>query len=403
MAERRAKGEGSIYQRGDGKWVGQVSFLKADGTRQEIRKVRDTQGAVRRELTKLKTKQDAHRLVVAGKGSVRNWLDVWLDTFVRPNRAPATFEGYHRLLKQNVPDSIGTMPLTRLAPETLQRHFNTIAEKHGRTAELLRSVLRSAFNKAVKLHRLEANPVLGTDAVQYKRLETTPFTSEEAQRFLRAAEDDRLGALFTIAVSLGLREGEVCGLKPEDVDLGNRVVHVRRSLKWLKLPGEKEGHWLEGEPKQHSRGDLPMTEAIYRALVRHIARRQKEASETKGWRDSGYLFTSVTGAPLHARNLLGAFHAVCTAANVPKIRFHDTRHTAGTMLHLQGANPFVIQKVLRHSQLVTTRRYVHVPVPITKAALDRVDALYRPPTDSAEKSEPAKPLADQAPASGRVQ
>lgn len=85
MAERRAKGEGSIYQRGDGKWVGQVSFLKADGTRQVIRKVRDTQGAARRELTKIKSKQDSHRLVVTGKASVRNWLDVWLETFIRPN------------------------------------------------------------------------------------------------------------------------------------------------------------------------------------------------------------------------------------------------------------------------------------------------------------------------------
>jgi integrase len=301
-----------------------------------------------------------------------------LETFIRPNRAPSTYEGYHRLLKQNVPDSIAATPLTRLAPETLQQHLNGIAAQHGRTAELLRSVLRSAFNKAVKLHRLETNPVLGTDAVQYKHLETTPFASEEAQRFLRAAEGDRLGAAFTIAVSLGLREGEVCGLKREDVDLDNRLVHVRRSLSWLKLPDQKKGQWIEREPKQHSTGDLPMTLTIFNSLVRHLGRRAQEAATTKGWKDSGYLFTSVTGAPLHARNLLGAFHSLCDAAKVPRIRFHDTRHTAGTMLHLQGADPFVIQKVLRHSQLVTTRRYVHIPVPITKAALDRVDVLYTP-------------------------
>jgi integrase len=238
----------------------------------------------------------------------------------------------------------------------------------------LRRVLRSAFNKAVKLRRMPSNPVLTTDQVKYREPAMRTFTLEQAERFLRAAEDDRLGALYTITLSLGLREGEGIGLKPEDIDLDNRVIPVRHQLQWNKLPGEEEGHWDELPCKWNSTGDLPMTETIYRALVRHTARRQQEATTTTGWKDSGYLFVSVTGAPLHKRNVLTAFHKSCDAAGVPRIRFHDTRHTCGTLLHAQGAGEFTIQAALRHAQLSTTRRYVHVPTDVVKEAVTRVES-----------------------------
>jgi integrase len=113
-------------------------------------------------------------------------------------------------------------------------------------------------------------------------------------------------------------------------------------------------------------------------LVRHLARRQDEAfAAGERWNDSGYLFVSVTGAPLHERNVSEAFHLLCDRAKVPRIRFHDTRHSCGTLLHVQGADPFIIQKVLGHSQLSTTRRYTHVPIQVTKTALDGLESLFK--------------------------
>jgi integrase len=76
------------------------------------------------------------------------------------------------------------------------------------------------------------------------------------------------------------------------------------------------------------------------------------------WNDSGYLFVSPTGAPLHERNLTEAFHSACDNAVVPRIRFHDMRHCCGTLLHVQRADPFIIHTVLGHSQLSTKRRYI---------------------------------------------
>jgi integrase len=384
---KRGSNEGSIFQRVDGRWCAQVTVWDKDGRRRLVSKYATTQGQARRLLTGLKSKQDAHRLVVNGKtATVRAWLDTWLHTFIKPGRAPRTYRSYYGLLKEHIPERLGALPLTKLAPETLQQHFTTItAGGLGRTGELLRAVLRSAFNKAVRLHHMESNPVLGTDPVKYLQQEARTFTAEEGRRFLDAAEDDRLGALFIIALSLGLRKGEVIGLKAMDIDLDQRIIHVRRSLAWVKLPGDEQGKWIEREPKRGSFRDLPITETIFRALVRRLARRQEEAMAAgEKWKDSGYLFVSVLGGPLHERNVSEAFHRVCDRANVPRIRFHDTRHSCGTLLHVQGADPFIIQRVLGHSQLSTTRRYTHVPIQVTKTALDGLESLFKTATKAAD-------------------
>lgn len=400
MAKRRkarADGEGSLFQRKDGRWVAQVQFVGADGKRKIKTRVAVTQGRARRGLTEMKGDQDAHRLVVSGRATVRDWVDVWLREFVKPNRAPKTYSNYHNVLKHHLSERIGKMLLSKLAPEDLQRQFNIVATGgHARSAVLLRAVLRSSFNRAVKLRRLANNPVLGTDAVTYTPTDTATFTMEQGLRFLEAAENNRLGAMFAIMLSVGLREGECAGLKAEDIDLDNRIIHVRRSLQWIKLPGEDDGHWIERPPKAKSQRDLPLTETLYCSVVRHIARRQHEAAATKCWRDSGYLFTSVTGAPLHPRNVLDAFHQLCDAAQVPRIRVHDARHSCATMLHAQGADPFIIQRVLGHSQLSTTKRYVHLPVEVTRAAVTGLEAAFAATKKKREEHEAeteAKPAA----------
>jgi integrase len=219
------------------------------------------------------------------------------------------------------------------------------------------------------------NPITATDPVAYEKREARTFTPEQARRFLAMAEQDRLGALFTIALSLGLRKGEVCGLKFDDLDLEGRVLRVRRSLSWIK-DDEGRGQWLETPPKRGSRRDLRITDTIQRMLLAHLARRAAEAARAgERWRGSVYLFVSPTGAPLHERNVSEAFYALCDRAKVPRIRFHDTRHSCGTLLHVQGADPFTIAKVLGHSQLSTTRRYTEVPMSVTTTAIERLESL----------------------------
>jgi integrase len=395
--KKRGDGEGSVFQRGNG-WVAQVTIRDRDGRRHRITRSATSQNEARKLLTKLKGKQDAHTLVIGGRAVLRNWLDEWLEVFIKPNRAPKTYASYHDLLAQYVPENIDSIPLSRVAqqPETFQNLFVSIAQRGlGRTSQLLRAVLRSSLNRAVKLKRIESNPILGTDAVFYSPTETGVFNGEQGKRFLAAAENERLGALFVIALSLGLRKGEVTGLREQDIDLVGRTLGVRRQLQWIKLPGEAKGQWVERPPKKGSQRTLPITETIYRFVVRHITQRRAETfAAGDAWKDSGYLFVSTTGAPLHERNITQAFHLTCDRANVPRIRFHDTRHSCGTLLHVQGADPFIIQKVLGHSQLSTTRRYTHTPVEVTKPALTRLESLFDSTEPTGEKTLVANSVAN---------
>uniref|UniRef100_Q01TT5 Phage integrase family protein n=1 Tax=Solibacter usitatus (strain Ellin6076) TaxID=234267 RepID=Q01TT5_SOLUE len=396
--KNRSDGEGSVFQRGDG-WVAQVSIRDREGKRHRITRSAATQNEARKLLTKLKGKQDSHTLIIGGRGTLRDWLNEWLELFIKPNRAPKTYKSYHDLLKQHVPENVGSIPLSRVAqqPETFQALFVSIAQDGlGRTSQLLRAVLRSSLNRAVKLKRLESNPILGTDAVGFVSGETAVFSGEQGKQFLKTAEGERLGALFVTALSLGLRKGELTGLREEDLDLEGRTIEVRRQLQWIKLPGDEEGRWVERAPKKGSQRTLPITETIYRFVIRHLAQRNAEAlAAGESWKDSGYLFVSPNGAPLHERNISEAFHLACDHAGVPRIRFHDTRHSCGTLLHLQGADPFIIQKVLGHSQLSTTRRYTHTPIEVTRPALARLESLFDSTEKESEKTLVANSVANR--------
>jgi integrase len=377
-AKNRADGEGSVFKRGD-KFIAQVTWLGPSGKRHTKMKVASKEGDARKALTKLQTSRDAGRLVVTGRTTAGEWLTAWLETYVKDNRAPKTYTGYHQTITNYVPDYIRRIPLGKIAEatEAFDSLFGHVKKENGgRTAENLRTVLRASFNVAKKKRRIETNPIVDTEPIRYDRAETGTFTLEEGLRFLDAAENDRLGCLFVVMLSLGLREGEGIGLKADDIELDACVLHVRRSLQWNKMPGEKEGRWIERPPKAKSKRDLPITETIRRAVIQHLARRQKEAGG-KGWlQDSGYLFTSVSGAPLHARNVLEAFHQLCDAAQVPRIRVHDARHSCATLLHAQKADGFTIQQVLGHSQLSTTRRYTHVDIAVTKPAITALESAF---------------------------
>ncbi len=179
------------------------------------------------------------------------------------------------------------------------------------------------------------------------------FTPEQALVFLHAAKEHRLGELFKVgaALSLGLRKGEVTGLRPEDIDLDARIVHARRSLQWLRLSDAKEGHWIDHPPKRGFFRDLPMTDAVHRALLCHMARRQGEAATAKNWIDSGYLFVSITGAPLPEKNESNEFYTLYDSLDEPRIRFHDCRHSCGSFLnagrerlhHPEDLRPFAVE------------------------------------------------------------
>ena len=231
---------------------------------------------------------------------------------------------------------------------------------------------------AVRWGLIASNPVLMVDAPSLKRTEIQPYSVDEARALLQAAAEDRLEARWVIALMLGLRQGEVLGLGWQHVDFPRRTLRVARSLQ-----RQADGTLAMVETKSdRSNRVLPMPPAVVAALVR---RRQAQRVELKliGLDESPYglIFTTASGTPIHPRNDYRSFRRLTEKAGLRRVRLHDLRHTAASLLLAQGVAARVVMEILGHSQIsITMNTYTHVDPELNRVATDRMEeALW--PTD----------------------
>lgn len=180
------------------------------------------------------------------------------------------------------------------------------------------------------------------------------------------------GALFTVALALGLRQGEALGLQWDAVDLQAGVLHVRVAL---QRTGKK---WHLVEPKSaRSRRAIVLPRVAIVALRAHRVRQKRERLLAGGnWQETGFVFTTRVGTPIEPSNLTKEFKRVLKQAEVPDVRFHDLRHTAATFLLAQGVDPRTIMETLGHSQIsLTLNTYAHVLPSLQREAADRMNRL----------------------------
>ena len=205
--------------------------------------------------------------------------------------------------------------------------------------------------------------------------EIQPFTLDEARAFLAAAASHRLNARWVVGLSLGLRQGEALGLQWSDVNLDTGVLHVQRSLR-----RQPNGSLALAPPKTtRSERSLPMPEPLVAALQAHFEQQKSErAALVESWEDQNFVFTTAVGTPIHPRNDYRAFQALLQRAQLRKVRLHDLRHTAASLLLAQGVPSRVVMEILGHSQIsVTLNTYSHVDTTLTQEAAARMkEALW---------------------------
>ena len=235
----RGKGEGSIYQRKDGVWIGSIELGYVGGTRK--RRVfsgktrRDVAQKITAELSKPRRDGDLD----AETMTVETYLTHWLADQVKPHTAPKTYESYESTVRLHLNPELGRHTLAKLGPQHVDAVLSAklAAGLSPRSVQNIRTVLRIALNRAVKWEMITRNAAALTDAPKVTRVEIVPWTRDEAQRFLATATTHRLGALFTVALALGLRKGEALGLHWQDVDLEAKRITVRQQLQRTKAEG----------------------------------------------------------------------------------------------------------------------------------------------------------------------
>jgi integrase len=420
MKARRSNGDGAIdkiqRKRKDGtvveRWRGRVSLVDLAG--RKIRK--SVYAATRSELaTKIARLQaDASRGIVPSgeRLNVATYMRRWLDQAARPTVRPATLRQYDGMVRLHIIPHIGKIQLDKLSPKDVQGLLVSL-EREGKSArmrQLVYAVLHRALGQALKWDLVFRNVAQNAARPRVARRELRTLNVDQARRLLAVAAEGTWHALFALAITTGMRQGELLALRWPDVDLGAGIVQVRHTLTQVnrkahcpcgssKKYGEccfgdsKSGTLLLAEPKTaKSRRVIELPSSAVASLREH--RRQLLA---RGLRASEWVFPDRTGGPMDAHNLVRRVfkpllrkiqrklddEAAKTGHDFekfPEIRFHDLRHTAATLMLSAGVHPKVVQERLGHATIAMTLDvYSHVVPSMQRDAADRMEVVLSAP------------------------
>lgn len=326
---------------------------------------------------------DQGQAPITDRQTVAQFLNQWLADVVRPAVRPKTYESYAQVARLYLVSALGKHQLAKLQPDHVQAMMNTLLTTGGqsragvspRTVQYARAVLRKALNQALRWGKVSRNVATLVDPPKSVRHEMQALTPEQATAFLTAAQGDWLEALYRVALSLGLRQGEILGLRWEDVDLDKERLSVRKQLQ--RLDGTPQ---LVDLKTRQSRRTIALPSALVAALRTHRTR-QKEARllADERWQGEiwGLVFTSTIGTPLDPRNLTDRYKTLLTQASLPAIRFHDLRHSCASLLIAQGVPMEIVKETLGHAQIsLTINTYVHLLPETQRQAADAMDRLF---------------------------
>jgi integrase len=348
--KRRGNSEGAIYQRqSDGRWVAALS-LPNGGRKSFYAKSRKE--AVEKLKAAMKDLDDGRDLS-PGRMTLAQYLDKWLSASVKPSVKVKTYEGYESIVRVRVAPRMGRKSLSGVTPLDLQSLYADLAASglSNRSIHHTHRCLHRAFVQAVRWNLLSRNPCDGVTPPRPERVQMKVWTPDEASAFLSATPEYPAHTLYVLAITTGMRQGELLGLRWQDVDLDAGTLAVRRALQ------RQRGNGLVFvEPKTaRSRRTIVLSQRAITALRLHHDRqewaRKKAGSE---WQDSDLVFCDHFGAPLDPSYQTANFKAALRDAGLPPIRFHDLRHTAATLLLSRGVHVKLVSEMLGHTTITLT-------------------------------------------------
>ncbi|MBB5871152.1 integrase [Allocatelliglobosispora scoriae] len=405
-ARSRRNGEGSIRQRKDGRWEARVWVFSTDGSEVRRSVYGDSWDEAHEAMIKLQSDKMAGVRIPASADTVGDYLAYWLSQIAEPRVRPSTMASYRWLITTYVLPYLGSKKLARLRPADIRTFLNRLKGvcqccalgkdkrrvERGQAARCCaltprqccegflsdgsvryaHRLVRAALQDAIVDELIATNPARHLRISHRYRPKFTPWSADEARSFLKVAREDRWYALYSVALALGLRRGEALGLRWVDVDLIDNVISIRRTLQ--RVNGQLTNGPVKTESSDRKVG---VPAALARVLTLHKAEQARERKIAKKWTDHGMVFTTKLGTPIEPRNLNRHFDQLCERAGVPRIRFHDLRHSCATILYDQGVPIENIQDVLGHSSPTITKTiYVEATRKIQRDAVDRLDFLF---------------------------
>jgi integrase len=372
---KNGNGEGGItHHRKSGLYMARYTVQTPTGPKRKT-----LYGKTRREvdekLTAAKADWDRGLLFDADSLTVGRYLERWLADSVRDTVKAITYETYERLMRLHLIPTLGRVKLKNLTPTHVRGLYREKLDSglSPSSVQRIHALLHKALTQAVNDGLIPRNATDPVKPPRQSRKEMKTLTPEQAHVFLEAAKDDRLGALYIVAIHTGLRQGELLGISWDDVDLEAGTLSVHRTLS-----GAKGGPKFT-TPKNNRTRRVRLTLQAAEALRDHRKRQLEERMSLAGlWQDHGLVFCSTVGTPLSRHNVhKRSFKPLLERAGLPHtVRFHDLRHTFATLMASSGGHAKVVQEMLGHASInITLDLYSHVLPDMQEDAVYRLGAM----------------------------
>ena len=363
MPKRRANGEGNIRKRKDGRWEGRYTVGHDPETGKAIIKnvLGKTQAEVKEKLKKAIEENVGIDYGKAKTYTVGTWLEVWMENYAKIKLRPSTYKTSQGFLKNHIQPQIGSIPLADLTSLDLQRFYKHLldggrvdrieAKKKPKglapkTVRNIHQMIGSAYNLAMEQNLVSKNPTQGCALPKVEHKEMKTLTADQLSAFFQEARDSGVYELYYLDLATGLRRGELLGLKWADVDLDRGVLKIQRAI------SRQNGKVVEAPLKtKNAYRTLPLS-----ADAISVLKMQKCKVGNSEW-----VFPSPTGGPMSPDSVLHMLQRVLKRAGLPRIRFHDLRHTFATMALQNGVDVKTVSSMLGHySAGFTLDTYAHV-------------------------------------------
>jgi integrase len=381
MAKRRGSGEGTIYRTKDGRWRGEISLgYSPEG--KPLRKIiyGKNQAEVIEEFDRLGKKQSNGVKVRTSKQTVADYLKSWLEDSVKLTNRAQTYRSYEWIVRVHLIPGLGKSTLEKLNPQVLQAFIKSCSKSglSPATVKHINATLRAALSQAEDWELVDRNVAKLVKLPRAQKYRPTVLSPEQAKAFLLFSANHPQEALFSVALSLGLRRGEIIGLRWQDVDFTVGSLRVTHSLERVKGKGLQLGDPKSAKAQRVLRLPLVCVQALTRQKEKQRVAREWCGA---GWKEAGFVFTTSVGTPMQPEMLTREFKAAIAAAGLPDMRLHDLRHSCATLLLAQGVHPKLVQETLGHSTYqLTMDTYSHMIPQLRNEVADRMDQILSPTT-----------------------
>lgn len=383
---------GYIEKRGKNSWR-LVVPAGTDSKGKRIRRSKTVKGVskseAKKELAKFVTEIESGAYIAPEKMKFAIFVEEWKEKHAKKHLAPTSLTTYLQLINQRIIPAFGHLQLDQVKPIHIVNFLDNLSEdgirddgKEGAISssyiQKYYTVLRNIFSRAVEWKLIKENPVAQVKQPKVTYKEREIYDEESVSKLYKALETVELKwrVIVMLAVTCGLRRGEILGLEWKHIDLDNQTLEVKQTLTYTKSSG-----YMVKEPKtKNAKRKVSLPSFVVPLLKKLKSQKNEERIKVDDLWQGGehfFLFSSWDGKPLNPSSVKTWWHRFLERNNMPKITFHDLRHTSATLLINRGAHAKTISARLGHADIKTTMNiYGHALESADKAAADHFDQMF---------------------------